>query len=353
MDNQSENLSAVEDFLKNEVFRRWVTERQPADRAYWQAWLAINPDKKAIYEQAIATFLVLEGTKIELTDQTAKQKAEQIVDQMVDFSAPIRPLLGWAKWMAAAAIVSVLVWWRMDTDRVESKAIATRTTERKETIWKQVKNTTGIPLVVLLPDSSSVLLSSGSQLRFNKQTNQRQREVYLEGEGFFEVTKNPDRPFIVYTPTLTTKVLGTSFQVRSFDNETSAYVRVKTGKVSVLSAVSPKKPILLRVNEQLRLDTKTDKMLKQNRSVVDEQSSSIISEQFVFNYTPIPVIFDQLEDSYHMPIVYDQLSLKKCTFTGQLNDVPFLEKIRLICLAIDSTFEVVDNQLIIHSHGCS
>lgn len=353
MDNHSENLSAVEDFLKNEAFRRWVTERQPADKAYWQAWLAINPDKKAIYEQSIATFLVLEGNKTEFTDQTAKQKAEQLVDQMADFSTPVRPLFGWVKWMAAAAIVSALVWWRMDTDQVGSQATATRTTERNETSWKQVKNTTGIPLVVLLPDSSSVLLSSGSQLRFNKQTNQAQREVFLEGEGFFEVTKKPDRPFIVYTPTLTTKVLGTSFQVRSFDNEASAYVRVKTGKVSVLSAVSPKKPILLRINEQLRLDTKTDKVLKQNRSVADEQSSSIINEQFVFNYTPIPAIFDQLEDSYHMPIIYDQQSLKKCTFTGQLNDVPFLEKIRLICLAIDSSFEVVDNQLIIHSHGCS
>ena len=54
-----------------------------------------------------------------------------------------------------------------------------------------------------------------------------------------------------------------------------------------------------------------------------------------------------------MPIRYDHKLLENCTFTGQLNDVPFLEKIRLICLTIESTYEIVDNQVIIHSRGCN
>ncbi|WP_332369599.1 DUF4974 domain-containing protein [Spirosoma telluris] len=54
-----------------------------------------------------------------------------------------------------------------------------------------------------------------------------------------------------------------------------------------------------------------------------------------------------------MSIHYDRHLLANCTFTGQLNDVPFLEKIRLICLTTESTFEITDNQLIIHSHGCN
>ncbi len=84
----------------------------------------------------------------------------------------------------------------------------------------------------------------------------------------------------------------------------------------------------------------------------DENPSAIIARQFAFNYTAVPEIFDQLEASYHMPIRYDRPLLSHCTFTGKLDGVPFLEKIQLICLAIESTYEVVDNQVVIQSRGC-
>ncbi len=61
------------------------------------------------------------------------------------------------------------------------------------------------------------------------------RDVYLSGEAFFEVTKNPDRPFRVFANEIVTKVLGTSFTVRSFENDTTIQVIVRTGKVTVYS----------------------------------------------------------------------------------------------------------------------
>jgi ferric-dicitrate binding protein FerR (iron transport regulator) len=85
----------------------------------------------------------------------------------------------------------------------------------------------------ILPDNSVVWLSPHATLKYPKVFDSKSRMVSFSGEGFFEVTKNPDRPFIITSHTIITKVWGTSFLVR--DNEASrlADVSVVTGKVSV------------------------------------------------------------------------------------------------------------------------
>ncbi|QDK78710.1 DUF4974 domain-containing protein [Spirosoma sp. KCTC 42546] len=349
-----ENLITVEDFLENDAFRTWVMERRPEDQLYWQEWLAQNPHKRDIYEQAVATFLVIQGKNVDLSNQQIVNKAEKIIETISDTPPVMKTLLYWGRWVAAAAVVGLILYWQFDKPIASQFALSDKKTEQsiRDESWKLVKNVTGQPVVVLLPDNSSVLLTTGSQLRFRKQANQRVREVFLQGEGFFEVTKNPAKPFIVYTTNLTTKVLGTSFQVRSFDNEATAFVKVKTGKVTVTPASSPDKSVLLTVNQELKLEAGSEPIVKHKNFLLDGNASAIITESFAFNYTPIPEVLDELAQSYHMPIQYDRELLANCTFTGQLNDQPYLEKIRLICLTIESTFEVVDNQIVIHSRGC-
>ncbi|GAB3687770.1 FecR family protein [Spirosoma flavus] len=350
-----EQFSTVEDFLENDAFRAWVKERRPEDQAYWQQWLAQNPDKRDLYEQAVATLLVIQGKQLELSDLQKRDSSERILDHLSTHTTFVRQLWQWGRWAAAAAVIGVVVWWQ--TDQVNSSQYVPATEryviQQNDQEWKIVKNVTGQSLVVLLPDNSSVLLSTGSQIRFHKQDNHNLREVYLQGEGFFEVAKNPAKPFLVYTSSLTTKVLGTSFQVRSFAKESSAVVKVKTGRVSVTPVDSPDQTVLLVKDEQLNLETRTEKVVKREIVTSKESSSAIINQQFSFEFTPVPDVFDQLESSYHMPIQYDRQLLTNCTFTGQLNDVPFLEKIRLICLTIEAKFEIVNNQLIIQSHGCN
>jgi transmembrane sensor len=352
-----DHFSSVDDFLENDAFRTWVRERRPEDQVYWQQWLAQYPEKRDLYEQAVATLLVLQGKQVEISDQSVKENTEKILDQLTPSTTLVKPLSSWhwGRWVAAAAVAGLMIWWQIGNPIPKQIAVFNKQVEQpvQDAGWKIIKNVTGQPLVILLPDNSSVLLSTGSQLRFHKQNTHKLREVYLQGEGFFEVTKNPTRPFIVYTTNLTTKVLGTSFQVRSFDKETAVYVKVKTGKVSVTPIDSPGKTVLLTRNEQLSFETKTDKVVKQDFIPSKEISSAIVNQQFSFEFTPVSDVFAQLESSYNMPIQYDRHLLTKCTFTGQLNDVPFLEKIRLICLTIESTFEVVDNHVIIHSRGCN
>lgn len=335
-------------------------ERRWEDQLVWQQWLSNHPEKIDLYEQAVAIFLTLQGEKVALSDQEVKEKTKQILDQIPDAEIPVRPLLSgqWGRWAAAASVLLLLIWWQ--AGQPASRSIAGLFTGETPALaagkWKIVKNVADRSVTVLLPEQSSVLLSVNSQIRFRMGTDDLLREVYLQGEGFFEVAKNPAKPFIVYTDRLTTRVTGTSFQVRSFANESNAFVKVKTGKVSVTPVSFPgstEKEVLLAVHQQLSLNSKTDKVEKKVNRPLESGTSEIITHQFKFDFTPVPEVFTQLEAEYHMPIVYNRELLKNCTFTGQLDDVPFPEKIRLVCQTIESSFSVVNNQVVIQSAGCN
>lgn len=354
------DVSTVEDFLKNDAFRTWVTERRSEDQLVWERWLSEHPEKTDLYEQAVAVFLTLQGRTTPLSDQEVKDKTRQILDQIQEADTPVRPLSSWhwGRWVAAASVLFVLVWWQAGKPTLRSMAgLGTaKTPALSAGKWKIVRNVADGVVTVLLPEQSSVLLSANSQIRFRMGPGDTLREVYLQGEGFFEVAKNPAKPFIVYTNRLTTRVTGTSFQVRSFANESNAFVKVKTGNVSVTPVSAPgasRQPVLLAVNQQVSLDAQTETIEKKANRPAETGSSDIVTHRFKFDFTPVPEVLAQLETTYHMPIIYDRELLKNCTFTGQLDDVPFTEKIRLVCQTIESSFNVVNNQIVIQSAGCN
>lgn len=96
-----------------------------------------------------------------------------------------------------------------------------------------ITNTTRAIYKTILPDSSSVWLSPGAKISYPKVFEGQTRQVTMTGECFFEVTKNPEKPFVINSNAIITKVLGTSFRVRDTKGSNYAEVSVVTGKVSV------------------------------------------------------------------------------------------------------------------------
>lgn len=351
------NPFSVTDLLNDDFFLRWMKERRQEDRSFWEEWLLVHPEKREIYEDAVATFLVIEGKNNPISDDEVAQKTEQILALIPDEPENnIQPLLSWTwiRWVAALIIIGLGTWYQFQT-KPSNIVLTTRNEEKSLQAgeWALISNNTQQPVVVLLPDNSSVVLSQGSSLRFWKKENGTKRQVFLQGEGFFEVAKNPKKPFFVYTNNLTTKVLGTSFQVRAFADEAVTFVKVKSGKVAVTSVSSPAKPTLLTEHQQLSIESKTYEVSRQVPLSVKENPLEIVNHPFTYEFTSVPDVLEQLKVAYNISIEYEKEKLQSCTFTGQLNDVPFVEKIRLICLTIESTYEIVDNKVIIHSRGCN
>ncbi|MDR1624504.1 MAG: FecR domain-containing protein [Tannerellaceae bacterium] len=89
---------------------------------------------------------------------------------------------------------------------------------------------------VILPDSTVVCLNAGSRLSYSRLYNSKTRMVELEGEGYFDVRSNPERPFTVHAGTIHVKALGTVFNVRAYHDEDEVNVALINGRVQLLAA---------------------------------------------------------------------------------------------------------------------
>jgi ferric-dicitrate binding protein FerR (iron transport regulator) len=121
----------------------------------------------------------------------------------------------------------------------------------------------GQRLTFILPDSSTVVLNSGSEVKYSNDFTKR-RTIFLKGEAFFKVTKNNDSPFIVHTNDFDVKVLGTEFNINS--NTLDQTVSLAKGKVNVRFEES-KDEINLMPNEELVWNAKTKAVTKRNFDV--------------------------------------------------------------------------------------
>lgn len=214
---------------------------------------------------------------------------------------------------------------------------------------------------VALPDGSSVLLYPQSVLTYAPFPETGNREVFLEGRAFFEVMRNPEKPFLVHTNGMETRVLGTSFMVDAYENQRRYSVLVKTGSVAVSgkgnkqeeSAVS----VTLRENEEVIFDRNSEAFIAAGPSSEAKLSGNIVKVpgEYRFRDTPVTDILDMLSRDYNVRIEADREVLANCSLTTFLKDKPLFEKLRIICGGIGegTSFSVKEETVIITSLGCN
>jgi transmembrane sensor len=110
--------------------------------------------------------------------------------------------------------------------------------------------TNGEKKTVKLADGSMVKLNSGSSLSFPKKFEESKREVVLKGEAFFDVARDENSPFLIITENLTTTVLGTSFNIQSYPEDSAISVTVASGKVQIQPANSTQNAEILMPGQQ-------------------------------------------------------------------------------------------------------
>lgn len=118
----------------------------------------------------------------------------------------------------------------------------------------EVSTRNGTRSKILLPDGTNVWLNSGSKITYNKDIDTNVvREVYLTGEAFFDVVKNPKRPFIIHTANMDVKVLGTRFNVKAYAEDKTSETSLIKGSVEVYLKNDPGRKYLLKPNQKLVL----------------------------------------------------------------------------------------------------
>lgn len=231
----------LDDFLNDDDFRHWVLEEKKSDRnLYWSGWAANNPGKADRFRQAIQ---VLESLRDESVPWTEEREARTLRNirsairkarEARETNIPQTPEWYWLPhvWYKTAAAAVILLFfslalWQFGRD---SHAPAP---EIAVSDWVSESNISGQRSEVVLPDGSIVALNAESELRYDRLSFGRDhRDVFLTGEAFFEVRKNPESPFRVHSNDLITIALGTSFNVRAYA-DLPTRVQLATGRVSV------------------------------------------------------------------------------------------------------------------------
>lgn len=145
-------------------------------------------------------------------------------------TAEVIPLRHKRRWLTAAAVILVLL--GIPAILIYRGNKTTGTPPLASLMEKH--NAKGTKSIIQLPDGSKIWLNADSKLRYPEVFKGRTREIYLNGEAFFDVAKNPDHPFIIHLANGTVQVLGTSFNIRAYDNESVVETSVATGRIAFI-----------------------------------------------------------------------------------------------------------------------
>jgi transmembrane sensor len=159
-----------------------------------------------------------------------------------------RPL--WKKiFLSALAILALGALWTFFKPFKVLPAVASSPANPAEVLTAK-----GARSKIQLPDGSNVWLNSGSKITYGKSFEKAViREVYLTGEAFFDVVKNAKRPFIVHTPKIDVRVLGTRFNVKAYEDDKTTETSLIKGSVEVFLKSDPLKKYLLKPDQKLVL----------------------------------------------------------------------------------------------------
>lgn len=260
---------------------------------HWDNWVTAGADQKAM--AVTARTLVLSVTQQPTTTADTDEAWQQLAKHLSTPSAKRRVMR--RRWYSVAASLLLLI--------------------SAYGLWQYNQDTPTVQLATQYGESQSITLMDGTIVTLNANSEftypenwQRsaEREVWLEGEAFFEVAHNPEQPFIVHTTTGDIEVLGTSFEVS--DRPKNFAVTLVEGSVQFRLPTSSK-TVRLRPSEQLRIINDTLSMQR----VDTEAATAWRFNRMEFKNTPMAEIISQMEDDFGWKIDMDnpQLLNRKVT----------------------------------------
>lgn len=198
---------------------------------------------------------------------------------------------------------------------------------------------------ITLPDGTIVHLNSESKLTYTPDFNGKLREVVLEGEAFFEVTPNKEKPFIVKTSVFDVEVLGTSFNVSVYNDENIVETALMEGKVKLTMQGCPSKPVYLTPSQKF-IYSRSD---RQGTISIMEGDTELAWKQGIlaFSAEPLEEVFRKIERWYGVTMHYDKESLVNDNFTGQFKMISIQEMMNILRMHYNLKFKIENNDIYI------
>ena len=189
--------------------------------------------------------------------------------------------------------------------------------------WIEKQTGMGEKLEILLSDGSKIHLNAGSKIKYTAvNKNSANREIYLEGEAFFDVVHNDKKPFIVRSGNMSITDIGTKFNVKKYDTENETVVSLVEGKVEVFVPSVSKDKKYLSVKQQLCYDN-----VNQSISIKDFEEGEVVgwlTNRLLFKKESLAKVAVKLERNYGIKFEFGNQAVLQKELTADFRDVPYL-----------------------------
>jgi transmembrane sensor len=326
----------MEDFLLDESFQRYSLQNTPEDIDYWNQWIRDNPREVNVFNDAVETlkFMVLrknQPTHRYLSDQVFEKLQKQI--HSGKNMEPNPKMRRSYYWYAASVILLAGLFFILKPAKLISPQLAAK--------YLEIIVPTGQRSQLVLADGTKVWLNAGTTFKYPEDFLKNKREVFVEGEAFFNVTHNKDLPFIVHLKeNLSIKVLGTEFNVKSYATDKFIETTLVKGAIKLLKEdkdnhvvaeinIKPNEKATYQKDNLQLVVTKLDvpvteksvtasKITKENKSMNDlDIITAWKDDALVFHDETFEDIAVKMERWFGMKIVITDEGLKQERFTGK------------------------------------
>jgi ferric-dicitrate binding protein FerR (iron transport regulator) len=339
-------MSQIDDLLENLEFIRWVKSPDKELTNFWQSWMDANPNR--IQDLKLAKEIIsnihfpakkpTEGVKKEVLNRILRETTSLELEGNCN-GYPVdqnrrNSKLQFSKVAAILVGVLILSFLLLNFTKDQPQQVQTKSTN-----WLTKTAAVGEKITFRLSDQTIVWLNSGSSLRFPESFDSTVRFVELQGEGFFEVAENQEKPFQVLTDSLLTTALGTSFNINS-KNKGILTVSLVTGKVSV-NLLSENPSYFLVPGEELKFN----KVYKEG-DITEFNEEMVLAwrmGKLIFQKSNLDEVIELLENWYGVQIQIIGSPKNTWRFTGKFEKQTLENVLRSISNIENFTY-TIDNK---------
>ncbi len=287
------------DFIRDDFFIKWVKNPDKETNLFWNNWMDQNPGKRNEVEIARQFLKKVQYENFEFPEDDYNRIHERILifnKKRYMHEQDEKRFYQKAGFKVAASLLLIVMFvgfWNFYKEEVPEEEVPVTAYVTKTTV-------DGSKYTLILQDGTTVKLNSGSYLRYPESFSENVREVYLEGEAFFDVVKDEKRPFIVQCRDLKTVVVGTSFNVKSYKEREKTKVALVDGKVKIELVSKPDTEYFLEPNQMVIYDRTKKEIKTEKFNFINEVGwkEGIIS----FSDEPLKEVFKKLERWYGVKI---------------------------------------------------
>ena len=286
-----------------------------------QNWIEESAENLAQFSETIR---ILEASKSYLKNPQYSAKSWTKIHAHINATEePIKTGINKWRWLsvAAACLIACL------GGGVAYKIVKSNTQPEYATI----SNVDGKHTKIVLPDNSTVILSGGSTLKYAKNFDGDKRLIQLDGEAFFDVVHQTQKPFIVKTGQISTVVLGTSFNIKAYHADNKVAVTVLTGKVGILAAINGKQQLIKYMVKDEQININTQNGLYTFNTADAETITSWTANNFVFYNTPFKDIAASFEHHYGVKIEFTDADLGNIRLTAKFKNLALTQAMDNLC----------------------